>query len=163
MWKERDTSVEHAEWLKAEVRPVEHKEAQPYAVMRDAIIRGSGAPLTDAVRAKLVAATAGLTRPEIEQAAADCAERGAFPTRPEFSWCRNPETGEYAERLLDPFEMRDMLAARGFKVQLRHAFRKFPHRLMNGVAFRPLNERLFDMRAQFVLVAEKAGQSGGAA
>jgi hypothetical protein len=48
-----------------------------------------------------------------------------------------------------------MLRAVGFRVQLRHMFRKMPFKLLNGVAFRPLNERLFAMRPMFVLVAKK--------
>jgi len=102
-----------------------------------------------------VGATAGMIRTEIVEAAEALVQGGTLPVRPEFSWCRNPETGEYAERLLDPFEMRDMLRQRGYKATVRHAFRRFPHRLLNPVSFRPLNEKIFDVRAQFVLVAEK--------
>lgn len=81
---------------------------------------------------------------------------GEIPTPDPYGWCRNPETGAYAERLLDPFALRVMLKDAGFKnVQLRHGFNKFPHRLLNGVAFRPLNEFLFDRRGLFLLLAEK--------
>jgi len=155
MWKERDGSWEHAEWLKREIRPVEHAEAKPYAAMREAILSEEHSFAKDDL-VKVVTATAGMTRPEIKQAATTFKESRKLPTPDPFGWCRNPETGEYAERLLDPFELRDMLKDAGFRnVQLRHGFTKFPHRLLNGVALRPLNEFLFDRRGVFLLLAEK--------
>lgn len=155
MWKERDRSQEHAEWLRTAVRPVEHAEAKPYAVMRQAIICEDSVFSHDDLE-ELVSATAGLTRPEIKEAAATFKASGKLPEPDRFGWCRNPESGEYAERLLDPFELCGMLKNAGFKnVQLRHGFNKFPHRLLNGVAFRPLNEFLFDRRGLFLLLAEK--------
>ena len=155
MWKQRDGSWEHAEWLAAEVRPVEHAGAKPYAAMRDAIVKEAAPTLDDASREKVVAATAGMIRPQIIAATKAFIESGTVPTRPEFSWCRNPETGEYAERLLDPFEMVEMLRDAGFKAKLRHIFRKAPFNLANGISFKPINKKLFDMRAQFALVAQK--------
>jgi len=154
MWKERDGSWEHAQWLAAEVRPVEHAGAKPYAVMREEILT-TVPSLDDTARQNLVAATAGMVRPEILAAAEAYSQHGTLPTRPDFSWCRNPETGEYAERLLDPFEMKEMLRAAGFKAKLRHIFRKAPFHLANGIDFKPVNKKLFDMRAQFALIAEK--------
>ncbi len=158
MWKERDGSWEHAQWLAAEVRPVEHAGARPYAAMREEIIAEAG-PLDEASRNKLVAATAGMIRPEILAAAETYRKNLTLPTRPEFSWCRNPETGEYAERLLDPFEMAEGLRSVGFKTKLRHIFRKPPFNLANGISFKPINKKLFDIRAQFALIAEKPGKS----
>ena len=156
MWKERDESWEHAEWLKAEIRPVEHLDAKPYAAMRGEIVREAAPRLDDAAVAKVVAATAGLIRPEIAKATEAFIASGTLPTRPTYSWCRNPETGEYAERLLDPFEMADMIRKQGFRnVQLRHAFTRFPHRLLNTVRFKPLNKFLFDKRGVFIIVADK--------
>ncbi|MEO8456146.1 MAG: methyltransferase domain-containing protein, partial [Sphingomicrobium sp.] len=152
-WTERDESWEHVEWLKSEVRPVEHADAEPYGVMREKMIRAAAPDLDDSSVAKLRAATAGMIGPEIKAAVERFKNDGSLPTRDEFGWCRNPETGEYSERLLDPFELRDMLKARGFKVQLRHVFRKMPLALFNGVQLKPLNKRLFGLRPQFVLVA----------
>lgn len=158
MWKERDESWEHAAWLKAEIRPVEHADAKPYAAMREAIIAEvDDATIDSASRAQLVAATAGLKRSEIVAATEQFKRNGTMPVRPEFSWCRNPETGEYAERLLDPFELREMIRAAGFRnVRLRHAFTRFPFRLLNSISFRPVNTLLFDRRGIFILVADKA-------
>jgi len=156
MWKERDTSWEHAEWLRTEIRPVEHANAKPYGAMRQEIIDETGIAFTPDQQAKLVAATAGMIRPEIVKAAETYRDKGTLPTPPKFAWCRNPETGEYAERLLDPFELRDMLKQAGFRnVSLRHGFTKFPFRLANGIAFRPINEFLFDRRGLFLLRADK--------
>ena len=72
MWQERDTSWDHAEWLKAAVRPVEHKDAKPYAAMREEMIKFAAPAMDEEMRAALVAATAGMIRPQIEQAAAAC-------------------------------------------------------------------------------------------
>ena len=156
-WTDRDESWDHVQWLKTEVRPVEHADAEPYGVMREKMIRTAAADLDETSVAKLRVATAGMIRREIESAVQSFRRNGSLPTRDEFGWCRNPETGEYSERLLDPFELRTMLVTRGFKVQLRHLFRKMPLALLNGVEFKPLNKRLFALRPQFVLVARKEG------
>jgi SAM-dependent methyltransferase len=154
-WTDRDESWEHVDWLRNEVRPVEHKEARPYGVMREDIIRAAAPDLAEECVNKLRSATAGMIAPEIQQAVARYQQDGSLPLRDEFGWCRNPETGEYSERLLDPFELKHMLEDVGFKVQLRHVFRKLPLRLLNGVNFRPLNERLFALRPLFALIATK--------
>lgn len=157
VWKERDESWEHADWLKREIRPVDHKDAKPYGAMRAEIIDVVAPGIDAAIRDRLIASTAGMMRSQIETAVPAALASGVYPDRPTFSWCRNPETGEYAERLLDPFEMKEMLKAAGFKVTLQHLFRKFPHRLLNSFAFRPLSELLFDHCPQFALVAHKPG------
>jgi ubiquinone/menaquinone biosynthesis C-methylase UbiE len=154
-WTDRDQSWEHVEWLKSEVRPVEHADARPYAVMREDMIREAAPSLPENAIASLRQATAGMIRPEIERAVADYQSSGKLPVPDEFGWCRNPETGEYSERLLDPFELKQMLKKSGFKVQLRHLFRKKPLSLLNGVQIRSLNMRLFAMRPLFALVATK--------
>lgn len=154
-WTARDESWEHVEWLKSEVRPVEHADAEPYGVMREKMIRGAAPNLDDSSVARLRAATAGMIEPEIQAVVDRFKSDGSLPARDEFGWCRNPETGEYSERLLDPFELKDMLQARGFKVRLRHVFRKMPLALFNGVQFKALNKGLFALRPQFVLVARK--------
>jgi len=156
MWVERDTSWEHAEWLKKEIRPVEHKNARPYAAMREDFIKRAAQGLDQTAVDKLKAATAGMIGPDIEKATLAYKETGALPTPPQFSWCRNPETGEYAERLLDPFELKDMLTKAGFRTKVGHAFVKFPQRLLNKVHLRPLSVKLFDRRPLFMLSAEKA-------
>jgi ubiquinone/menaquinone biosynthesis C-methylase UbiE len=46
MWKERDTSWDHTEWLKTEIRPIEHKDAKPYAAMREVYVKRA-APVLD--------------------------------------------------------------------------------------------------------------------
>jgi ubiquinone/menaquinone biosynthesis C-methylase UbiE len=154
-WTDRDENWDHVEWLKSEVRPVEHADAKPYGVMREERIRSIAPQLHDDAVANVRHATAGLIYSEIDEAVEQYLENGSLPTRDEYGWCRNPATGEYSERLLDPFELKTMLNAVGFKVQLRHLFRKRPLRFLNGVSFRPLNLMLFGIRPQFVLVATK--------
>ena len=154
-WKDRDDSWEHVEWLKSEVRPVEHADAKPYGVMREDIIRASAPHLSSEDIAILRKATAGMVRTEIEAAVLAFERDGSLPAPDPYGWCRNPETGEYSERLLDPFELKDLLTNAGFKVQLRHLFRKMPFRLANSIALKAINLRLFAMRPHFVLVAKK--------
>jgi ubiquinone/menaquinone biosynthesis C-methylase UbiE len=154
MWVERDESHEHAEGLK-KVRPVEHANAEPYAVMRERIVRQANSKLTDTDVSEIVKATAGLTRLEIEPLAKTYGVTTVLPQRPTFKWCRNPETGEYAERLLNPFELAEMMRKRGFKASVGHGFQRFPHRLLNNVQFEPLNRFLYDKRPQFMVVAQK--------
>lgn len=155
MWPERDGSWEHVEWLKREVRPEEHAHAEPYAVMRERMIRAVEPALPDDEMKALVHATAGLIEPEIQAATRAYRANGTLPTRPAWSWCRNPATGEYAERLLDPFEMADGLKAAGFKVSLQHGMRKFPARLLNRIGIRAINKQIFERKPVFLLVAEK--------
>lgn len=154
-WDNRDNSWAHVDWLKSEVRPVEHADAQPYGVMRETMIRAAAPDLADQDVSRLRKATAGMIRPEIEDAVARFRQDGSLPAPDPFSWCRNPETGEYSERLLDPFELRRMLADRGFEVRLRHLARKTPLRQLNGIEFKPLNKLLYARSPHFVLVAKK--------
>ena len=155
MWEERDRSVDHAQFLKT-VRPVEHAAAEPYAVMRENMVRQANPSLTDDVVARIVKATAGLTRTEIFPIARDYSANNQLPERPALRWCRNPETGEYAERLLDPHELVDMLRQRGMKVRLNHSFSRFPLHFLNQVQFKPLNNLLFNLRPPFVIVGRKS-------
>lgn len=156
-WDERDNSWEHVEWLRKEVRPVEHAGARPYGVMREDRIRDLAPDLDDSEVRALREATAGLIYADLEPAIERYKRDGSLPSRDEFGWCRNPETGEYSERLLDPFELSQMLRDRGFRVKLRHLFRKFPHRLLNGIGIRALQRQIFKVRPHFVLVATKPG------
>lgn len=155
MWPERDGSWEHVNWLKQEVRPDEHANAEPYGVMRERMIRAADPSLSDEDVKKVVYATAGLIEPEIQAATRAYKANGTLPKRPEWSWCRNPATGEYAERLLDPFEMADGLKRAGFKVSLQHGMRKFPVRLLNNIGIRAINKMIFARKPIFILVAEK--------
>jgi ubiquinone/menaquinone biosynthesis C-methylase UbiE len=155
MWKERDESVEHAEFLKT-VRPVEHANAEPYGKTRERIVRAAAPKLSDADVARIVHATAGMIRSEIETLVKAYTPQTRLPERPKFKWCRNPETGEYAERLLNPFELQDMLRARGFQTRIGHGFQRFPFTLANNIQFAPLNQYLYDKRGLFYVVGVKA-------
>ncbi len=154
MWEQRDRAWEFIEKLKRE-RPIENQDIEPYAVSRDRIVRRSNPKLIDEEVAAVVAATAGMIEQEIVEVALSFADRLDLPTPPEYSWCRNPLTGEFCERQLDPFEVAEMMAARGFKTRVRHAFRRLPLRLLYGVTIRPLAKRLFSLRPIFVLVGRK--------
>jgi hypothetical protein len=154
MWRERDTSQEHANFLKT-VRPIEHQNARPYAAMREDIIRQARPDIDAKSCSDIVASTAGMVKPDIIKLATEYRSGMQLPTLPNFKWCRNPETGEYAERLLDPFELATMLKAHGFRARVRHTFRRFPLYLLNGISFSPVNQFLFEHKRMFVIVAER--------
>ena len=78
-----------------------------------------------------------------------------LPSPPPLSWCRNPMTGEYCERLLNPYEIAGMLEAQGFRASVRHGFRRFPLSLLNGTDIRPLSRFLFNLRPYFIIVGTK--------
>jgi len=78
-----------------------------------------------------------------------------LPTLPEHKWCRNPVTGEYCERQLDPFSAKRLMESCGFQTKLVHSFRRFPLNLLNRIPFRPLNLWLFNLRGAFVIVGRK--------
>jgi SAM-dependent methyltransferase len=158
MWQEREHSWEWVAKLK-NWRPIEHGNAKPFAVMREEIAREANPLLTKQQFAHIVEETAGLIKPEIEQIARNYSDRMAMPAIGKYDRCRNPETGEYAERLLNPFELADILTEVGFKPKVRHGFRRFPLNWMNAIELRVLNNLLFNFRGLFVIFAEKPGSS----
>jgi SAM-dependent methyltransferase len=157
MWQEREHSWDWIAKLKA-WRPVEHGNAKPFAIMREDIIRAANPDLDDAAVRIVVENTAGLIKPEIEALSRAYAPSLKFPAIGEFDRCRNPETGEYAERLLDPFKLAGMLQDAGFKTSVRHLFHRFPLNYMNGIQFRPLNKFLFELRGTFMVVGKRPGE-----
>lgn len=154
MWEKREHSWEWSEYLR-KLRPIEHGNAKPFAVMREEIVRAANPALDDTSIRAIVEATPGLLKPEIETIAINFKNSASLPKRKEIDWCRNPETGEYAERLFDPFELANMIQERGFRAKARHFFRRFPLNLANSIQFQPLNKMLFNMRPLFVIYAEK--------
>ena len=66
---------------------------------------------------------------------------------------RNPETGEFAERLFDPYELAEMLEERGMSAKVLHWFRRIPLRFLNNIQFRPVNDFLFNRKPDFAIVA----------
>jgi 2-polyprenyl-3-methyl-5-hydroxy-6-metoxy-1,4-benzoquinol methylase len=155
MWKERESSWQWSEYLRS-IRPIEHKDARPFAVMREEIVTAANPNLEQRIVQTLVDATCGLLKPEIETLAKNFKMGMPLPKRPDYDWCRNPITGEYAERLFDPFALMKQLQQAGFrKTKVRHFFRKFPLNLTNAIQFWPLNYILFNVRPQFILYGEK--------
>lgn len=156
MWALRDRSHDFIDRLKRE-RPIENAGIEPYAVMRERIIRKANPRLPESEVTDLADATAGLIEPDIVAVASSHAPGDELPTPPKYSWSRNPVTGEYCERQLNPYELARAIDAAGFTGStVRHAFRQFPLRPLNGVQLRPLNERLFAKRSVFVIVSERA-------
>ena len=154
MWKLRDTNWGFIGKLKKE-RPIENRDIKPYAVMRKDIIVQANPSLAEADVRKVVDATAGLTEKEIVPLARSYTPGLNLPTPPYSSWCRNPITGEYCERHLDPFELAERLAAHGFKAEVRHGFRKWPLSWLNGTYIRWLNNLLFNYRPYFMILGVK--------
>jgi SAM-dependent methyltransferase len=154
MWQDREHSWDWIEKLK-HWRPIEHGNAKPFAVVREEIVRAANPSLDDANVKIVVENTAGLLKSGIEELAKNYGRGMSFPVIGKYDKCRNPETGEYAERLLDPYELARMLRETGFETKIRHAFRKFPLNLTNWIQFRPVNNFLFDLRGIFVIYAVK--------
>jgi SAM-dependent methyltransferase len=153
MWHKRENDTAWSDYLRS-LRPIEHGDARPFRTMREEIVRAANPSLGDDAVNAIVEATPGLLRAEIERIALGY-PNVSLPQRNDFDWCRNPETGEYAERLLNPFELASKLEARGMKARVLHSFRRFPLVLFNAVPFRPVNEALFNLRPAFYVVAEK--------
>jgi SAM-dependent methyltransferase len=155
MWALRDRSQAYIDRLKRE-RPIENAGIEPYAVMRERIIRSANPHLPHDGVSTLADATAGMIEPDIRALAKRYIPGDALPTPPKYSWSRNPVTGEYCERQLDPYDLAAQIDAAGFRHStVRHAFRQFPLRPLNGMQIRPLNVRLFAKRSVFVIVAER--------
>lgn len=155
MWVRRDTDWDYIEDLRR-ARPIENAEIAPYQVMRADMIKAHDPALAPPKVEALARATAGLTRPEILAAVDAHAQDGRLPTPPARSWCRDPETGEYCERQLDPYELARMLKGAGFRARVRHGFRKLPLTWLNAVNFAPLNRALFNLRPFFIITAQRA-------
>jgi hypothetical protein len=66
--------------------------------MREEIIRAANPKLSDAAVETIVNNTAGLLKQEIEAISKQYAAGMGFKNVPEFDRCRNPLTGEFAER-----------------------------------------------------------------
>jgi SAM-dependent methyltransferase len=152
MWQLRDVDWNYINELKRQ-RPEENRGIRPYATIREEIIRAANPAIgSDAVKA-LVDATAGLVKAEIERAAA--AYPTALPVPPAYSWCRDPLSGEYCERQLDPFEVADLMRSCGYKTHVRHGFRRRPVSWFNGARLPLVNRWLFQLKPFFVLVGVK--------
>jgi 2-polyprenyl-3-methyl-5-hydroxy-6-metoxy-1,4-benzoquinol methylase len=153
VWQQRETSWEWANYLR-KIRPIEHRDARPFALMREEIVKAAGPNLEPVAVQAVVGATAGLLKSEIEQIAKSYRPGTTLRHVPKYDWCRNPLTGEYAERLFDPFALGKKLRSAGFKTQVRHMYRRFPLNLVNGMQFRPLNHLLFKyVRPVFLIYA----------
>ncbi len=155
MWARRDADWTYIAQLQTD-RPEENRDIQPYATMRSAMIAQANPQLDAPTIHRLANATAGLTRPTIEHLATHFTPTTTLPTPPSLSWCRNPETGEYCERQLDPTAVANLMQAHGLPTQVRHGFRRPPLNWLNGLVLRPLNDALFQLTPFFFLVGTKS-------
>jgi len=154
LWRKRDTDWDFVEELKRQ-RPVENREIKPYADMRNEIVRTANTRLSDGDVSAIVQATAGLMQAEIVQIATTFTPASLLPHPPELSWCRNPVTGEYCERQLDPLAVVESMRSCGFLADFRHGFRRWPLSALNGIHFQPLNSWLFQLRPFFIVVGSR--------
>ncbi len=154
MWEQRENSRDWANYLRS-IRPVEHKDARPFAVMRREFALGANPHLNSEEVEAVVRGTAGLLEPEIQRIATNYTHNVPLPTRPQYDWFRKPETGEYAERLFNPFVLAKKMQEAGFQTRVSHLFRKFPPNLVNSPQFEAINRFLFNFRPAFVLVGRK--------
>jgi 2-polyprenyl-3-methyl-5-hydroxy-6-metoxy-1,4-benzoquinol methylase len=154
MWPKRDRSVAYCEKLKAE-SPLSNIGIEPYAVMRERIVHSANPELDDASVRRVAAASAGLIAHEIEGIAQSYTDGGALPVPPRLSWCRDPITGEYCERLLDPFAVRDTMARNGLPARVLPVFRRTLLRPLNVFRWRPVLSLLFGVKSQFAVLARR--------
>jgi hypothetical protein len=154
MWKKRDADWGFIEDLKRK-RPIENRDIEPYAAMRREIVLAANSSLGEEDVSRIVDATAGLTAREITPLAASYLRGQSLPEPPYASWCRNPITGEYCERQLNPFELAENLAAHGLVTQVRHGFRKLPLSWLNAIHLRWVDILLFNLRAYFIILGVK--------
>ena len=154
MWRARDSSWPFVEKLKAE-RPIENADAEPYAATRRRLIAGAAPAISERALTALTAATAGLVEGDVMAAVGTFERTGELPVPPVHSWCRNPVTGEYCERLLDPFEVARAVAGAGLEPRVHHAVRRWPLSWGNSVKTRWASSALFRWRSVFIIVARK--------
>jgi SAM-dependent methyltransferase len=151
-FNKRETSWDWANYLRS-IRPIEHRDARPFQVMREEIIQAANPDITTDDVERLVWCTAGMLKPDIEKLAKDYKPGDSLPPRRKVDWCRNPETGEFAERLFDPYELAEMFKERGMSAMVLHCFRRIPLRFLNNIQFRPVNHILFNRKPEFAIVA----------
>ncbi len=155
MWAKRDRSFEFIEELKKE-RPIENADAEPYAAMRERIIRLERPDMETKHVDRLVDATAGMIAEDIRGLARGLVPGDALPAPPRYDWCRNPVTGEFCRRLLDPYAVAEQLAQAGFAgPSVHHLFRRFPVRILNRIHYRPWNNLVFKWKPVFAVLASK--------
>jgi len=98
--------------------PEAESGSEPYKVTRLRMIRNYDPALNEPDVSKLADASAGLWGKQIEAAVDSFRATGRLPVPPTLSWCREPTTGEYCERLLDPIQVAQDLRDAGFRVRL---------------------------------------------
>ena len=154
MWHRRDADWDYIKEL-YDARPIDNHDSEPFRFMRARTIRYANPNLNENEVDAIAQATAGMVNVEIENFAKSYKPGDQLPVPSEFSWCRNPTTGEYCERQLNPYEVAEKLEIAGFKTSVRHGFRRKPWVIFNGVQFGPLNRFLFQLRPLFIVVARK--------
>ncbi len=158
MWPRRDADQEFIDGIKRD-RPIENADIEPYAVTRRRIVSEARPDLDAGAVATLVNATAGLTQPDIRRVATEYAPGRPLPQPPRWSWCRDPISGEYCERLLDPFEVADLARSVGLEARVWHRhFNRFPMtalNLVNGGPWPWINRLVFKVHADFGVVVRK--------
>jgi len=160
MWAERDRSREFCRALQEE-RPLDNAGIEPYACTRERVVRTANPSLDHESVDRIVEATAGLVAADIESIAEGYDGGAGLPTPPPMAWCRDPITGEYCERLLDPFWVRDAMAVHGFHAQVRLEFRRFPLWALNGLGWKPIASRLFRIKGGFIVLGKLPGEKRG--
>jgi hypothetical protein len=151
-FNKRETSWDWANYLRS-IRPIEHRNARPFQIMRREIVEAANPDLAAKDVEALVWCSAGMLKPAIEVLAKNYKPGDRLPPRLTVDWCRNPETGEFAERLFDPYKLAQMLEERGMAAKVLHCFRRTPLHFLNNLQFRPLNQVLFNRKPEFAIVA----------
>jgi len=154
-FEKRENSWEWCAYLKS-IRPIEHANARPFAVIRKEIVRQANPSLNERDVEAIAWVAAGMLKPQIESLARSYKTGDVLPLRRSHDWCRDPITGEYAERLFDPYELASKFRRLGLSARVLHDFRRWPLCLANSIRIRALNNALFQIKPSFTVVATSA-------
>lgn len=114
-WKRIEEGPVDPTWFRSTDIPL------PYVEVRQKMILDQF-PQMDTQKAKLLSKkTVGMSGIEIFEAVREFEEKGKISTHPEFRY-RNPITGEFPEKEINPFRIGKLLTQRGFEVSFTPYF-----------------------------------------
>ena len=134
-----------------------HKERdclRAYSDVREEMIRGQGKGLTEHDIQQLVAATRGMMERDIKDWVDRYVAMGELPPEPNHATntC-DPYTGNWAEHLMDPYLLRDILSEEGFQVEVLGGYYGRPRSAVKRIVADSLNLAIHAFRRQGIRIA----------
>ena len=156
MWKKRDCDPSFVESTKCETSEDDPDHyAEPYFFMRKRMIKQNFPDLEENEVNLLSNKTTGLYGKDLINACENYIRNRVLPKRPKLSWCRNPVSGEYCERMFNPFNLKKEIESFGFRANVfAHSGSRKPFRYFNPF-FRLLTPLTIHISASFKIVAKK--------